>query len=436
MLPVLFNVRRVALFSGAVMFFLSPAVTAQQQQTSASTMRAGSADTIRLGLDSARALALRANPELLATRLDIDIARGDLRQASLLLRENPELEYLGRGAGPELEMGLEVEIAGQRSARRTGAQAGVERATAGVNDEIRTTLGDVDRAFFRLVAADRRTELASEILALNERLADVSNRQLQSGEISKLEFNLAVVEQGRARARALAAARERAATANELRQLLGIAPTIPLVPVADSANQLITTAPLNVDSLTAVALTRRPDLAERAAAVRQTRADVGLARREAFPNLLLRAASEQMERTEGREIRPGLGLTVPLFNRNQGEVQARRAAEQQAMLAMEAVATQIRAQVARAVASYETAASEREVLATTVLAPARENRRLLEIAYREGKVGIAELLLISNQVFDAELEFWDAWLAEREARADLAEATAETLATRFEGSSR
>ena len=68
------------------------------------------------------------------------------------------------------------------------------------------------------------------------------------------------------------------------------------------------------------------------------------------------------------------------------------------------------------------------MLEQTVLVPARENRRLLEVAYRAGKVGLPVLLLIRNQVIDAELEYWEAWLAAREALADLAETTGETVA--------
>jgi len=120
----------------------------------------------------------------------------------------------------------------------------VQRAAAAVTDVARTTLGEVDRTFFRLVAADRRSELTREILTLNERLADVSRRQLKSGEIIKIEFNLAVVEFGRARARLLAASRERSETAHELRQLLGFASMIAVLPVADTADQPIIAARL------------------------------------------------------------------------------------------------------------------------------------------------------------------------------------------------
>ena len=68
------------------------------------------------------------------------------------------------------------------------------------------------------------------------------------------------------------------------------------------------------------------------------------------------------------------------------------------------------------------------MLEATVLAPARENRVLLEAAYREGKVGLPVMLLIRNQVIAAEQEYWSAWLAEREAAALLAAATGESVA--------
>ena len=410
-------------------------------------MARGTSDTLRLTLTEARALASRANPDLRAARFGIGVARGQLRQASVLL-PNPTFDVLTRGEGPELGFTQEIEIAGQRAARRRAARAGMLRTGAGVTDVARLTIADVDRGFFRLVAAHRRAALADEVLSLNERLAGFAERQLAAGGISRFEFNLATVEFGRSRARALAARRELESTASEFRELLGLSPAVELIAVTDeapapavptsaatiadssgqrrrapgSASDIVA---LNVDSLTTLALARRPDLAERNAAIAEANAEVSVARRDAFPNLAARAASEQIG-TE-RQLRPGIGLTIPFFNLNRGEIAARRSAAAQAVVEREAVALRIRTEVARAVRSYEMAAAEAAVLENTVLATARENRRLLEIAYQEGKVGLPVLLLIRNQVIDAELEFWDAWLAQREARAALAAATGENV---------
>lgn len=453
---------------------------------SADTLVAMPGDTLRLTLIAARSLALRSNPELRAARLGVDIARGELRQAGFLVRSNPTADVLAGGAGAELGLTQEIEVAGQRGARRAAGSAGITRAQASVLNSTRLTVASVDRAFYRLAANRQRELLATEVLALNGRLADAAARQLAAGEISQLEANLATVEFGRSRSRALAARRDRQQAESDLRRLLGVPPLTPITPLLDlrvdvrsgvkvraesvrngarqdsvsrsggepaldtatavpppAANASVSSRALadsrsldallvdtiSVDSLTSLALARRPDLVERAAAARQALAQASVARREAFPNLALRGSSERLEGGEARVFRPGIGITLPVFNRNQGAVEARRAEARQAELESAALVAATRVEVARAVASYETAAAEVDVLERTVLTPARENRRLLEVAYRAGKVGLPVLLLIRNQVIDAELEYWAAWLAAREALADLAQATGETVVT-------
>ena len=409
-----------------------------QEVTSASPTARSTRDTTRLTIEEARGVALRNNPDLSATRLEVDIARGLRRQAGIL-RFNPSADILASGASgtaSDLSLGQELEVAGQRGVRRAVAQAGVSRATFSVANAERTTLVDVDRGFYRVVTADRRAELAQEVLALNERLALVASRQLREGEISKLDFNLSIIERGRARARAFAARREQQQSAIELRRLIGIPETVAVRAVFDSTvhrhtavdsagaqrmdlSAFAVRADMTTQDMIALALAQRPDLAERDAAIAQADADVTLARREALPNLIARVVSEQNASGTGRAIRPGVGLTIPLFNRNQGEIDARRAFARQVALDRAATAARVRADVEAALRAYQAAAGAIEVLETTVLGPARENRRLLEFAYREGKVGLAVLLLIRNQVIDAEQEYWTAWLAEREAAAEL-----------------
>ena len=54
-----------------------------------------------------------------------------------------------------------------------------------------------------------------------------------------------------------------------------------------------------------------------------------------------------------------------------------------------------------------------------MLVPARENQSLLEIAYREGKSDLPTILLLRNQLLEAELDYLDAWLAARTSLANL-----------------
>ena len=405
-------------------------------------------DTVRITLSEARTRALRDNPELSAARLDIDIARGELRQAGLI-RANPSADLLSSGTSgtrPELGFSQEIEIGGQRSRRVAAARAGVSRARFSTANTSRVTLADVERGFYRIVAGGRRAALADEVLSLVMRLAQVAERQLREGEISKLDYNLTVIELGRSRSQSLSAHREQDETSLEFRRLVGLPSNVGVVPVYDSLHYharidsaggsvelrwsaLTTGRGMNAptqDSVVTLAglLTRalalRPDLAERDEAVIETQALVSLAQREAYPNLLARVVVQQNDGGTRETIRPGLGMSIPVFNRQQGAIDARRAATAQARLDRTATATRVRVEVERAYRAYVSAATGVEVFESTVLGPARDNRRLLEAAYREGKVGIPVLLLIRNQVIGAEQDYWNAWLAEREALADLA----------------
>lgn len=436
----------VAVAVGIAIAIATTPPSAISAQTPANTLTDTPNDTLRLTLAQVRERALQANPELRASQLDTAIARGELRQSGVL-PFNPSFEVLGPGGGNATQPAIsqELEVFGQRGVRMTAARAGYARATAEVANARRLTLGEVDRAFYRLVSAERRAQLADEVLSLNQRLSTVTQRQLAEGEISRLDFNLATVEVGRSRSRALAAHREQEEQAIELSRLIGLPRGRAIAPVLDSSEHApaptstTTVTPsaipgdtvrlseraltLDVDSLTASALSRRPDLAASAAAAREASARASLSRREALPNFVVRGVWQRSAGEAQGRLSPGIGITLPFFNRNQGATQAREAAATQAKLMRAALTTRVRAQVASAVGAYRSAAQEVEVLESTVLAPARQNRQLLETAYREGKVGLPVLILIRNQVSDAELEYWTAWLAEREALANLAEVT-------------
>ena len=401
----------------------------------------GAKEEIRLTLTEARERADTANKQLAAARLDTAIAKGELRQRGIL-QFNPTADVLGPFDSESAEMGVsqELEVAGQRGYRLASGRANLDRSRASARNAARTIIGAIDRSFYRLASATERTKLSEDVLILSQRLASITERQLAAGEVSRLDYNLAVIELGRSRSRLLASQRQREQASVELTRLLGLNARVMIVPVIENLEgddtpeagnavpigthpHAARAATLKLDSLVSLALSLRPDLTARAASLRQAQAELGLTRRSALPNLMMRAVSEPGG--SGRLIRGGVGLSLPIFNRNQGEAEARRAGVSQARLESLALVADVKAEVSSELAAYQAAAEQVEILETTVLIPARQNRQLLETAYREGKVGLSVLLLIRNQVIDAELEYWEAWLAEREALANLREATGE-----------
>lgn len=411
------------LFIGA----LTAAVSLVANPAAAQQTARASADTVRLTLAEVRRLALTRNPASLAEREEIAIANAGLRRARTI-PFNPEASFQSVGGTTEIVATQELELLGQRGLRIDAARIGVSRATAAVSNAQRVAVFEASVAFLRTIAADRRLGVTRDGLALVDRLISAVRIQLREGEISTLDANLAEIEAGRARARVLAAQRTASNARLELKRLSGLSPDAPVMVEQDSiaAGPILTgllrgepgdTTEVSADERIAAAMERRPDLAASAAAVREFEALAALARRERLPNLRLGAVVESGN--GGRSIGPALGMTVPLFNRNQGQITEREAQRRQAALRQQAVALRVRADVATAARAFQTASAEALVFEQSVRQPSRENAALLEVAFRAGKIPLATLLLLRNQLLEGELGYWDAWLARQEALVQL-----------------
>lgn len=388
-------------------------------------------DTLALAINDVQRLAIRQNLNLLAAQQELAISDGALRQARVY-QFNPDLalQAVGDGGtkGPfELLLTQEIEWAGQRGLRIGAAREGRNRAAAFVQNSVRVSLAAASVGFYRAFAAERRLAVAQDALALTERLIAAVRVQLAEGEISTMEANLAEIEAGRSRGRVLSARRAELSAAFDLKQLLGISAETAIRLMSDSGS---TQSPpptsavvLQEDSLVALALAQRPDLAASTAAVRELEQLTRLSRRSAFPNVRIGAAVERAVRDGTADIGPAIGLSLPLFNRNQGLVDQRRALTEQARLEQRATELGIRRDVLESARAYLSASEEVAVFETTVVRPARANIALLETAYRAGKIALPTLLLLRNQLLDAEFGYWDAWLAQREALVRLEAAT-------------
>lgn len=422
-------------------------------------------DTVILRVADVRRLTLTHNPAFLAARQESAIARGALQQARVL-RFNPDITAAAPGVGTtsarnpvQATLIQELEVAGQRGLRIDAARVGVSRTTAVVQNSARLGVADVTVAFYRALSAERRLGVTRDGLTLTTRLIDAVRTQVREGEISALEGTLAEIEFGRAQARVLAAERLATASVLELKRLVGVAAERPVrledpsapsaMPVgatnadslhappaaeaADSAARMLRTAPaapglpdpasLDVDSLARLALAQRPDFAASSAAVREFETLTSLARREALPNPRVGVLAEQVPNDNGLRVGPAVGLSLPLWNRNQGLVSQRRAQSRQARLQRQAIELRIRTDVETAVQSYRSATREAAAFESAVRQPARVNAALLETAFRAGKIALPTLLLLRNQLLDAELGYWDAWLARQDALVQLDAAT-------------
>lgn len=390
-------------------------------------------DTTTLTITEARNLALHQNPGLLADLERIGVAAADLRTARTY-PFNPTLEIERPGALSdqggdryELRLGQEIEWAGQRGLRADAAQAGVSAARADATNEVRLVLTEVERTWFTLTAAGRRLAVAREIRVLNDRLLTAVRIQYSEGEVSLLQANLVEIETARARARVFAVEQEVVEAELALIRLTGLPVSGPVRAEGPEDGGTVQLPVTSLAELTRIALANRPELTASRADTDRAESLRSLAARDALPTIGIAGIAER--EASGAEPRFGLAFTVPvpLFDRDQG-LRARRVAEvNRAALSMQAEELRVRTEVTEAFRAWQAAARQIEVFEGDVLTPARENQRLLETAYQEGKLDLATLLLLRNQLLDAETGYWEAWEQQRIAEVQLRSATATIL---------
>jgi outer membrane protein, heavy metal efflux system len=388
-------------------------------------------DTLRLTVETAERMALQRNGTVLAAQAQVGAAHGELRQARAIA-PNPEAELravnaAGLAGGYHAALTQELEIAGKRGVRAAAAAAQLTAAEYLRSDAARAVRRDVHAAFFRTAAARRRVEVMEQIIRLQSDLLAAVRIQLAEGEISALEANFAEVEFGRSRAKLLSAVRMGSDAAYDLRTLLALPPQQPIAVVV--AEGRLSSATLHRESLIERAVAARPDLAALRASVTAAERMASLASRSGIPNPTLGVLAEHEDASGRTQFGFVVEMPVPLWNRNRGETAARRADVTRASAEVAAAEARIGNEVASAASAYTLAHEELQILESAVLIPARENQRLLEIAYREGKSNLPTILLLRNQLLQAELDYLDAWLAGRIALANLEAAIGAPLRT-------
>jgi cobalt-zinc-cadmium efflux system outer membrane protein len=375
-----------------------------------------------LTLSESLALARDHNPDLLAARQELDIARGRLVRAHYPNQFNPEI---GGGAarrrladgGPQsstdfdLTLSQELEVAGQRGKRIEEAEKNLTRVTQQVRDRERLTLAQVKDVFYRGLYLKRRLELFQAVETLNRRLRDIAASRFQAGDVAKMEVNVAEVRLGQARKDTIVAVRDYRNALQELERLLGLEPVGQLTP---SGQLTIDPQPFQQDQLLQLAMEHRPDLQAAITEQQRVAAETALTRRLIMPNPTLQAFYRQEE--GGDTIAGGaLSFPLPLFDRKQAELTQLAGRAGQAGYERHSTELRIQQEVREAFRSYEAAREEVAVFETAVLDRAAENFQLIETSYREGKINLLQLVVVQNDLVNAQFSYVDSlenyWLA-------------------------
>lgn len=360
------------------------------------------AGPLRIDLPTAVARARERAPEAVAALARIGEARARRAGAAVWFTQNPEVEI---GAGPRFGSERTVSIEGQitqqleptrRGARRRVADAEVAHARALGDAELRALSFEVANVFLEARFADLAVEGAQRSVDVAARAAEAAQRRRKAGDITDLDVNLANIALGRARSALAAAQSERAAAIGRLGALIGAQPDDTITLAGD-----LTPSPVTLDALRA-GVPARADVRAIEAEARVARAEASLANATGRPDV---GVWFGYQRDEGDTIAlGGLTLTLPLWNRAQGDKAAARAKLRRAELERAAVVTSASRQVLDAFAAYTRAREGAEIFERDVLPPLADSEQLLERSVETGQITINDYLVARQEILSGRRE--------------------------------
>ncbi len=378
-------------------------------------------------IEQAVAEAVGKNLALLAERANIAIA--EARVLAARLRPNPmlsagadHLDLLGagfsesNGAGPSeynLRADFVVERGGKRQARVEAAQGARAVAESQFLNAARSVALDVRNAFVDVLLAKENLALARDNLASLNRIVEINETRVRAGDLAEVELirsRLAALQYQNSVRRAQMAL---STALTRLQTLMGRASPSPSFDVAGEFRR--DKAGPGLPELRSAALQSRPDLQ---ALYRDSR--------RAAAELKSQMAQGKVDYTFGAEFRRqqgvnGIGNTVglffsaplPVFNRNQGEIERALQEQRQIQTRIRALEATIAGELESAHEQFQTAQGLLENIERGMLAQARDLRQITEFSYRRGEATLLELL-------DAQRAFNDTMQAYGEARAEYA----------------
>ncbi len=367
----------------------------------------------------------------LAYNLDLKAAAHGVRAEQALSKQarrlpNPELEaeveeYDRDGAGSEsaetsLTLGMTIELGGKRRLRKTAAESSAAAVSSDYESKKLELTANTKQAFMAVVAAREHLELATAMSELAKEVHNAVSEKVTAGkeppfQAAKTEgaLEIAGIEATEAESDLKMAKMKLAAMwgATEAK-FEDVDATLALT--LDKLPTLKELRPRLLDS---------PAVARCNAQVRMQNALLKAEKAGRIPDLETSVGLSQYEEDDTSALAFGVGITLPIFDWNSGNVNAAEQEMLKAKAERRSTELALANELAEIRAALEVAHKRARVLESKVV-PAMESAfESAHTGYREGKFRLLELLDARQGLYDTKAAMVDALLEAHNALADI-----------------
>lgn len=384
-------------------------------------LAAGPAAAQALHLDEALALAYGRNHDLKSAAIAVDSAAAAVTSAAAA--PNPVLTLqtmninpaAGIGSGPLRSKTVDsavrvdqlIERGGKRRLRATAAGQLEQAARFDLADARRQLRRDVAGAYYDLLAAQRRAEIAAESAALADHAMQAAETRRRAGDLAGADTARLRIDTLRVHNDADDAAADLDQARRALALLLGMDDAAALSAAGDWPTAL---PPAVLEAAADAAIEARADVAAARARVQAARTAHELALAGRTRDLTVGVqldhypASAANPQGSGNSI--GVSVQVPLFVRYamQGEIRSAAAALDAAEENLARTRQNARAEIGKARAQAEAGARRVERYDRELLPAARKADDTAEFAFAHGAIGVMDVLDVRRAWRAAQLD--------------------------------
>jgi cobalt-zinc-cadmium efflux system outer membrane protein len=375
------------------------------------TPAAAPATLASLTLSDLEQMAAQHNPTLTQAAAKVEAARGRAVQSGLY--PNPTVGYLGDrigAAGTAGEMqGLFIDqtivTAGKLRLNRAKSAQEVSQAEAQALAQQYRVLNGVRVRFYQLLAMQRLIDVQTDLAAVADDAVKTTEQLVNVGAANKADLLQARIEARQERVALTNARTQYAAAWQQLAAFVGV-PCLALghlqgdLEVAGNVPDF-DTALCHLLEASPEILIARAELARNQIALKREQI-------EPIPNVQLQVANGYDFETRNNVTSVSVGLRLPVFDKNQGNIRTAQAQLAYAQAEIARVELSLRQRLARAYARYRTALETAETYRKSNVPEAKEAYELYLDSFRRRRAAWPQVLVAQRTYFQMSVDYYQA----------------------------
>lgn len=363
--------------------------------------------SLTLDLDSLLQMAMESNPTLAEANAVVYKAEGIKTQVGL--RPNPVIGYSGNEIGNDGRAGQQGAFFSQTYVRGNKLQLNQDVAHHDVQalsweleaQRFRVS-NDVKSQFYATLGAQKRLEITLKLEKVADAGVEIAQALFKAGQAAQPDILQAEVQLGEVRILRQNAEYDLESAKQQLASLVGHED---LSYYSFTGELDVDTVKWNWDEAYNNLVANSPEIQAACAQVNRARAQIAREDVQAIPNILAQIGAAHDNATGSDIANVQIGLPIPIFNRNQGNIETANSEYHRAVKEVERLQLSLKVELSKAFRDYKKSLKQVERYREDILPRAQKNLDLTTQGYESQQFDFLRVLTARRTYFETNISY-------------------------------